>query len=159
MDSNKLNEIWKDIKGYEGLYQVSNLGRVKALERKFTYNINTKILKEKIKKQCETSKRNGKQGYLCTRLKDKNGNSKCLYTHRLVAEAFIPNPDNKETVNHIDGNKHNNNVNNLEWNTFSENNKHAITLKLRPKYCGFLKNYHKVKTEGERKGGFGSTNR
>ena len=140
-------EIWKDIKGYEGLYQVSNLGRIKALERKFIFKKNnkeiTKKFKEKIKKQCETSKRNGRQGYLCTRLLNKKGETKCEYVHILVAKAFIKNPKHKPTVNHKDGDKHNNTVENLEWNTYSQNNKHAIEMQLRPKYCGFLKGYEK----------------
>lgn len=133
-------EIWKNVKNYEGLYEVSNLGRVKSKDRKF----GNKLIKGKIKKLCETSKRNGRQGYLCTRVMDKNYKSHCLYVHRLVAEAFIPNPMNKPTVNHIDGNKHNNHVDNLEWNTFSENNKHSIAIGLRPKYCGFLKGFEAI---------------
>lgn len=149
------NEIWKDIPDFGGFYQISNFGRIKSKDRMF----NGRLFLGKIKKICETSKRkNSKQGYLCTRMKDLNGKSHCLYIHRLVAETFIPNPENKPTVNHKDGNKHNNNVKNLEWCTFSENNKHAIENHLRPKYCGFLK-YKLVNDTavGERTGGFGST--
>lgn len=61
----------------------------------------------------------------------------------MVAKAFIPNPENKKTVNHIDGDKHNNNVENLEWCTYSENNKKAVETGLRKKYIGFLRNYNK----------------
>ena len=68
-----------------------------------------------------------KDGYCIVRLR-KNGDTFALYVHRLVAEAFIPNPENKPCVNHIDGNKHNNCVSNLEWNTYSENNLHAYSV-------------------------------
>ena len=137
---NLQDEIWEDIPGYYGLYQVSNKGRVKSMDR----YLNGHLMLAKIKKACETAKRNGRQGYLCTRIKDINGKSNCLYIHRLVAQTFIPNPQNKPTVNHKDGNKHNNCVENLEWATYSENNKHAIDTNLRPKYCGFLKGYDNI---------------
>lgn len=137
------NEIWKDIPGYEGLYQASNLGRIKSLNRKFYYGSKQKIIKEKIKKQCETAKRNNKKGYLCTRLLNSNNKSKAEYVHILVAKTFLKNDENKPTVNHKDGNKFNNCVDNLEWNTYSENNKHAVNNGLREKYIGFLKGYKK----------------
>lgn len=124
------------------MYQVSNLGRVRSLGREFPRrdgSIGSR--KAQIKKQCETSKRNGRQGYLCTRLLNKDNESKCKLIHILVAQAFIPNPENKPTVNHIDGNKHNNKMDNLEWNTYSENNRKAVEVGLRRKYIGFLKDY------------------
>ena len=94
-----MEEIWKDKKDYEGLYQVSNWGRVKSL----------KFGKEKIlKPQKDTS------GYLCVTL-CKNNNQCQFKVHRLVAEAFIPNPNNYKEVNHKDENKTNNVVTNLEW--------------------------------------------
>lgn len=99
-----MEEVWKDIKGYEGFYQISNLGRVKSLIRK-------NVLKEKIIKGGIQ-----KNGYKFVLLyKDKN--SKIFRVHRLVAEAFIPNPNKYKEVNHIDENKTNNNVENLEWCT------------------------------------------
>lgn len=121
-----MQEIWKDIEGYEGLYQVSNLGRVKSMER---YVINhsgvSYLIHEKIRKATEKKDKNKKQGYMHIALY-KNNKGKNYYVHRLVAEAFIENPENKKTVNHINGNKHDNRVENLEWLTYSENNVHAI---------------------------------
>ena len=110
-------EIWKDIKGYEGLYQVSNLGRIKS----FNY-MNTG--KEKIKTPTLQKKHPMKQGgYLQTTLY-KNNQSKTVVVHRLVAEAFIPNPDNLPQVNHKDHDKTNNCVDNLEWCTAKYHSNH-----------------------------------
>lgn len=104
-------EQWRDIPGYEGLYQVSSLGRVKSNKR--------------IK-----SLRTDKRGYLTVWL-CKDSVQKNYKAHRLVALAFIPNPENKKTVNHIDGDKQNNCVENLEWATHSENIIHANKTGLR----------------------------
>lgn len=110
----KMNEIWKDIFGYEGYYQVSNTGKVK--------NVNTNHIKHSTL---------ANTGYLVITLyKDNKG--KTLTIHRLVAQAFIPNPDNKPQVNHIDGNKTNNNITNLEWVTAKENIRHIIGLGFKP---------------------------
>ena len=116
-----MQEVWKDIPGYEGLYQVSNLGRVKSLER---YKPNKQCVPEKIKTLSKKS-----NGYLFLQLY-KDNKAKNRYIHRLVAEAFVENPNGKETVNHINGNKHDNRAINLEWNTYTENNKHAYTTGL-----------------------------
>ena len=104
-------EIWKDIKDYEGLYQVSNLGRVKSLDRivKDTTKDRTQTLKGREIKTTD----NG-NGYKLVCL-TKNSIRKNKYVHRLVAETFIPNPDNLKEVNHKDLNKNNNSVCNLEW--------------------------------------------
>lgn len=118
------NEIWKDIVGFEGIYQVSNLGRVKSLERTIRnkgtksgfYHISEKILSPR--------KNINRHGYYEISLK-QNGKEKRFKLHRLVAIAFIPNPNNLPQVNHKDGNKDNNTVNNLEWCTDKENKKHA----------------------------------
>ena len=109
-------EIWKDIQGYEGLYQISNLGRIKSLERMIiTSNNITKKISEKILKPCLR-----KNGYYSIVLQ-KNNKSKYYTIHRLVAKEFIPNPNNLPQVNHKDENKTNNNVNNLEWCTSKYN--------------------------------------
>ena len=139
------NEVWKDVVGYEGLYQISNMGNLKALSRTFKdVTGRIRVFPEKIKKTCETSKREGKQGYLCSRLKDYFGKTKTLFIHRLVGEAFIENPENKQTINHKDGNKHNNYVENLEWCSYSENNQHALDYGLRDKYIGCVKKYKPI---------------
>lgn len=102
-------ELFKDVKGYEGLYQISNLGRVKSLPRNGTINAE-RILKSTI----------NNSGYNTVILAKQN---KCQthFVHRLVAEAFIPNPDNLSQVNHKDENKLNNDASNLEWCTPSYN--------------------------------------
>lgn len=118
-----MEEIWKDIEGYEGIYQVSNLGRVKGLER---YDSNGHLLKEKILKTSIN-----RDGYEKVSIQ-KNAKKKTYKIHRLVAIAFIPNVENKKEVNHIDGNKLNNRVNNLEWCTKEENERHARNNNLIP---------------------------
>lgn len=117
------NEIWKDIKDYEGLYQVSNLGNIKRVQRK-RYDRN-QLLEEKIIKVIFPKNKWYPYFSLC-----KNGVAKNHYLHRVLAIAFIPNPNNYPCINHIDGNKQNNNLNNLEWCSFSHNNKEAHKLKL-----------------------------
>lgn len=121
------NEIWKDIPNFEGLYQVSNLGNVKALERKRNCNKGYGVIREHIMKQT-----NSRSDYYRVPLTDRSHIKKYYSVHRLVALAFIPNPNNYEEVNHIDGNKSNNNVKNLEWCTRSYNIKHAFDTGLNP---------------------------
>jgi hypothetical protein len=121
-----MQEIWKDVKGFEGYYQVSNLGRVKSLDRVEYYQRkdSDKITRRSRKGKPLVSKID-RYGYEVVHLR-KDGEVNIYPTvHRLVAEAFIDNPDNKPTVNHKDCDKKNNVVSNLEWNTISENTKHA----------------------------------
>ena len=112
-----MTEVWKDIKGYEGLYQVSDIGRVKSFDRMVIdkigrkYNKKGRILKPKT----------GPNGYLRVALCDDCGKPKGFYVHRLVCEAFHENPESKPCVNHIDENKTNNVASNLEWCTYKEN--------------------------------------
>jgi len=105
-----MKEIFKDIKNYEGLYKVSNLGAVKSL-------ITNKVLKQENAKSGDTTYKR-----VCL---FKNGKGKRYLVHRLVAFHFISNPENKPQVNHIDNNTHNNTDTNLEWCTASENMKHS----------------------------------
>ena len=111
------NEVWKDVKGYEGLYQISNFGRVKSLDRSVMLRGNFYKLKSKILKQTD----NG-CGYLIVSFSKNNKQTK-KYIHRLVAENFLKNK--KQEVNHKNGIKKDNNLKNLEWVTRSENIKHA----------------------------------
>lgn len=106
----EINEVWRPIEGFECLYEVSNLGRVKSLDRWVVYKDGKKRL---FKGQLLISVRN-RDGYMRVCLhKDSLQYNKCI--HRLVAEAFIPNPNNLPMVNHIDEVKTNNRVDNLEW--------------------------------------------
>ena len=113
---NREEENWKDIKGYEGLYQVSDRGRIKTLA-------NDKYRKEKIRKP-----RKGGKGYMMISL-TKERITKHKQVHRLVAEAFIPNPDNLPQVNHKDEDPTNNNVENLEWCTLNYNLNYGTRMK------------------------------
>lgn len=119
-------EIWKDIPGYEGMYQASDCGRIRGLDR---------IVKSSGPSGIRTAKgsimtnRTTSWGYLSTTL-TKEGKGKNIQVHRLVALTFIENPENKSLVNHKDGNKINNLKSNLEWATYSENTKHAFKIGL-----------------------------
>lgn len=120
-----MKEIWKDIAGFEGWYQVSNMGRVRSLDREIVFNNGNSDHAIMIKKGKILSITKQTQGYsqvgLC-----KNGTQKSYRLNRLVAIAFIQNPMQKPEVNHIDGNKDNNRVDNLELVTSKENQQHAI---------------------------------
>lgn len=121
-------EIWKDVEGYEGILQVSNLGRVRTLDHYVRHKKpeHKKLIKGKIHKTIVGN--SGYEYFMFTH----NGISKHMQIHRLVAKAFIPNPGMKLQVNHIDCNKLNNKAENLEWCTASENMKHAYLNKRIP---------------------------
>jgi hypothetical protein len=110
-----MQEIWKEVHGYEGIYEVSNIGNIRSLK----FN---KI--KDIRPGLNTS------GYFIVAL-CKNNNQITKKLHRLIAKSFIDNPENKPCINHKDGNKINNNISNLEWCTFSENNQHAYDIGLK----------------------------
>lgn len=142
-------EIWKDIKGYEGKYQVSNQGRVKSLN----YNNTTapKILSLIYD-----------NGYCYVGL-SCNSSTKKIGVHRLVADAFIPNPENKPCINHINTVRDDNNVENLEWCTIKENNQNYQTLLNKRNNCklskpiialqdGIIKMYFPSTMEAQRMG-------
>ena len=111
-------EIWKDVEGYEKLYQVSNLGRVRSLDHMSVRNLNGKIYDCPVKGKMLTLVKDS-SGYLNARL--WNDGMKAFLVHRLVAKAFIPNPDNLETVNHKDENILNNRADNLEYLSVADN--------------------------------------
>jgi len=123
----KIKEIWKDIPEYEGLYQASSLGNIRSIDRiiydknlKRSRNFKGKILKQNIRND----------GYLFVNL-SKNGINKVVKIHRIIAKTFIKNSNNYKCINHINGNKQDNNINNLEWCTYSHNIKEAYKLGLK----------------------------
>lgn len=136
------NEVWFPIVGYETTHEVSNIGRVKSLAKSWVSGRHNSVrfTEDKILSPITT-----RLGYLTVNI-HRDGVRKVLKIHRLVATAFIPNPQNKQEVNHKNGVKTNNEVGNLEWATKSENNKHAYDTGLNPKtkkvpkvncqYCG-----------------------
>lgn len=136
-------EIWKDVFGYENAYQISNLGRLKSLERK----VKTKGDAFRVKKEKTVKlKFNRFNGYLFHQL-SINGIKKNFHIHRLVALAFIPKIENKPEVNHIDGNKSNNHISNLEWCTKSENMSHSYKTNLHKPTKGSINGMAKLTEE------------
>ena len=132
-----MNEIWRDIKDYEGLYQVSNLGKIKSLKRQGTNGGILKAVKTK-------------NGYLHIEL-SKNKKLRTFSVHRLVTEAFIENTENKPQVNHKDGDKTNNCVSNLEWCTAQYNIDYSNSKRVNQydKQGNFIKTWKSMK-EAER---------
>lgn len=120
-----MEETWKDIPNYEGLYQVSNLGRVKSLKR-FKNNHGAKQLVEEKIKSVEMSN----SGYLQVCLY-KNGKGNLKYIHKLVANTFLENPNNYPCINHKDENKANNKLSNLEFCNYEYNNSYGMAFKNR----------------------------
>lgn len=135
-----MQEIWKDIKGYEGLYQVSNLGRVKSLTRKVKTFNGVRTSKGQLLKPLKTNR-----GYYRVDLR-QNQTNKYVAIHRLVAEAFVPNPNNYHIVNHKDSNQTNNNADNLEWCTQSYNVKYAYKCGNAKPTAGCFKKGHNTHT-------------
>lgn len=127
-ETNVSEEIWKDVEGYEGLYQISNLGNVKSLDR-YVKQKDNKI--KHIKEKMLTSHDNNR-GYLAVNL-SKDGKTKTHTVHRLIATAFIPNPENKPCIDHINAIRTDNRIENLRWATYSENNSNPICLEKKSK--------------------------
>lgn len=115
------DEIWIDIPNYEGIYQVSNFGKIKSLPREYKnqYGGTGKFSKERIMKPSDN-----RVGYLCLSL-CKGGKIKYHYIHHLVLNSFVEKPFNNAQCNHKNGNKHDNKLENLEWCSPSENINHA----------------------------------
>jgi len=137
-----LEEIWKDIKDYKGIYQVSNLGRVKSIARKVKHSRGNHSYYQYQQERLLSAnqKSNGYLEYsLC---KDSKRTHK--YIHRLVADAFIDNPNNLPVVNHIDEDKQNNKVDNLEWCTVSYNNTYGTRIDRKVKNTDYRKNSRKI---------------
>ena len=124
-----MQEVWKDVKGYEGLYQVSNYGRVKSLERSVNNNKNGG--KRKLPERIIVPTDNG-NGYKIVGL-HKERKRKNFYLHRLVAEHFLLNPQNKKYINHLDYDTSNNTVTNLEWCTQKENVAYSVSHMKKPR--------------------------
>jgi len=131
-----MEEVWKPVVGYEGFYEVSNLGRVKRLETRVNSNVGGRTVRERILKNIPTY-----QGYLKVHLCVDNKRIK-KNVHRLVAEAFIPNPNNLPCINHRDENKTNNTVWNLEWCDVLYNNTYG-TMQARGLKTRYEKYYNK----------------
>lgn len=113
---NEENNLWAPVKRYEGLYEINQQGEVKSLQKKnYGYIMNQRI---------------DRAGYYTVRLMKPGLKSSTQYVHRLLGMAFIENPENKCCINHIDGNKRNNDLSNLEWATMAENMQHAYRLGL-----------------------------
>ena len=134
-----MQEVWKDIKGYEGIYQVSNLGRIKSLEHTVRSNKcgGVRTIAEAILHPTD----NG-HGYKIIGLRNK-GHRKNYYIHRLVATAFIPNPKQLEYINHIDYDRENNSVDNLEWCTQKDNVNYSKERMSKPRKVTYSNTGHK----------------
>lgn len=122
-----MNEEWKNIEGFEERYQISNLGRIKSLPRK----LNSRYGKNRTLNEKILALNKDKNTHYVSITLSYNNKRITKSIHRLVAQTFIPNPENKCCVNHIDGNPSNNVLNNLEWVTMKENSQHAYSKQLK----------------------------
>ena len=145
-----MEEIWEDIDEFKGAYQASNLGRVRSIDRIITYRNGSR----RLTKGTILSIEKNKLGYAQVTL-SRHDKMYSRRVHRLVAQTFIPNPNNYNEINHIDGNKENNKINNLEWCNRSQNIRHAIDNGLRERhYKGKERSWGKMRKieTGETKG-------
>lgn len=133
-----IDEIWKPVKDFEGLYEVSNLGRVRSLDRIVKTSRGSRHFHSYVLSPAVSNK-----GYLLVLL-CKDGKQHTKRVHRLVAEAFLPNIYNFSQINHLDGNKQNNCVDNLEWCDNSRNQIHAFQMQLNTPRKGELNGSHKL---------------
>ena len=133
-------EYWRDVPGYEGLYRVSDRGRVKSLDRMVWNGYTWREKDGRVLKQLNSN------DYRCVSLYGKK--KKDRHVHRLVAESFISNPNAKREVNHINGVRHDNRVCNLEWVTHKENYEHACSMGIIPYPKPSNKHYAEIKSEG-----------
>jgi hypothetical protein len=138
-----MEEIWKDVVGFEGLYKVSNLGNVIGIGKSWVCGMYDSIIvkPESIRKQ-STDTGGYKQVWLC-----KDGKAKNYLVHRLVAKTFLENPENKKDINHKNGNKTDNGLDNLEWCTRSENVLHAFKNDLKKPSSGSRHGMSKLKED------------
>ena len=141
---------WKNIKGYEKYYKVSNYGEVKSKRRVVYAMIDGEMQPSYVTKEVLMNPFDNGNGYLVVSLNDERGNRKNFYVHRLVADAFIPNPESLPQVDHIDYDRKNNKISNLRWVTVSENALHSSCNK--PKthnICGSSTGYKYIYRRGK----------
>lgn len=135
-----MKEVWAEIKGYEGIYLVSNLGGIKSLDKRVNCGHGTRVFPGRTRKP-----NIGPDGYARVGLRNGEGQLKMKLVHRLVAETFMPNPNNLPEVNHKNENKANNSVENLEWCTRAYNNTYANKAVLQTKKKDFKVIGEKIK--------------
>lgn len=136
-----MEEVWKQILGYENMYEVSNQGRIRSLPR-YVKDIKKKRTRF-FKGRFINLSYDSNTGYFKVQLSKDNVKNK-VFVHRLVASAFIPNPENKPTVNHKDGVKINNYIDNIEWCTYSENTLHSYRVLNRKSTKGIKRKINKA---------------